>query len=88
MSVYVDNSIYPYGRMMMCHMVADSVEELHEMADKIGVNRKWFQSKSKYKHYDICKAKRALAVGFGAKEVTGKDIVLMFNPGLKKALKK
>lgn len=86
MSVYVDESIYPYGRMMMCHMVADTPEELHEMADRIGVARRWFQDKPKYKHYDICKAKRALAVEFGAKEVTGKEIVLMFNPALKARL--
>ena len=83
MAVYVDQSIYKYRRMVMCHMVADTLEELHEMADKIGIDRKWFQSDSRYPHYDICKTKRALAVENGAKEVTGRDIVLMFNPALR-----
>jgi hypothetical protein len=67
--VYVDMPILPYGRMMMCHMMADSLEELHAMADKIGIQRKWFQSYSAYPHYDICKSKRRLAIKYGAVEV-------------------
>ena len=60
--------------MTMCHMLADTVEELHEMADKIKVPRKWFQN-ARYPHYDICKSKRALAVKFGAKEIRRKEYV-------------
>jgi len=48
-------------------MIADSIDELHSMADKIGVARKWFQNK-RIPHYDICQSKRALAVKLGAKE--------------------
>lgn len=72
--VYVDNAFIPFGRMIMCHMVADTLEELHEMADKIGVNRKWFQNKRMH-HYDICKSKRKLAVKYGAKEITTKELL-------------
>lgn len=70
MSVYVDKSIYGYGRMIMCHMIANTPEELHAMADRIGVARKWFQAppKASFWHYDVCKAKRALAVVAGAVE--------------------
>jgi hypothetical protein len=49
-------------------MVADSVGELLAMADKIGVNRKWFQATS-HPHFDICLAKRSAAISFGAIEV-------------------
>ncbi len=70
MSVYVDNMRAPLGRMVMCHMVADSEDELHEMARKIGVARRWFQGD----HYDICLAKRAIAIGFGAIEVSRMDL--------------
>ena len=73
-SVYVDACEWPYGRMMMCHMVGDRVEDLHAMADKIGVDRRWFQN-TRYPHYDICKSKRALAVKFGAKEIDRRKFV-------------
>jgi len=46
----------------MSHMVADSIEELHQMADEIGLPRKWFQRH----HYDICYSKKKLAVENGA----------------------
>jgi hypothetical protein len=69
-SVYVDAPIYGYGRMKMCHMLADSPDELHAMADRIGVARRWFQQppRASFWHYDVCKAKRALAVAAGAIE--------------------
>ena len=75
MPVYVDASEWPYGRMMMCHMVADSLDELHAMADRIGVARRWFQNKGTHPHYDICKSKRALAVASGAIEVNRRGLV-------------
>jgi hypothetical protein len=70
-SVYVDASLYGFGRMTMCHMIADTPAELHAMADRIGVARRWFQQppKASFWHYDIAKSKRALAVAAGAIEV-------------------
>jgi hypothetical protein len=55
-------------------MVADTLDELHAMADKIGIQRKWFQNKS-IPHYDICKTKRALAIENGVKEVSSRELV-------------
>jgi len=68
MSVYVDTSLYVYGQMVMCHMIADTPDELHAMADRIGVARRWFQAppRASFPHYDIAKSKRALAVAAGA----------------------
>ncbi len=70
MSVYVDASLYGFGNMVMCHMIADTPDELHAMADRIGVLRRWFQTppKASFWHYDIAKGKRALAVAAGAIE--------------------
>jgi len=58
----------------MCHMLADSMAELLDMADTIGVARKWFQPQS-HPHFDICKAKRAEAVAAGAIEVDRRQLV-------------
>jgi hypothetical protein len=54
--------------MLMCHLWADTREELHAMADRIGVLRKWFQQppRASWEHYDICLTKRAIAVRYGA----------------------
>lgn len=72
MSVYVDDMKAPYGRMVMCHMLADTDDELHAMADRIGVARRWWQSPAKTSgsHYDIAQSKRAAAVQQGAVEIT------------------
>lgn len=68
MTVYVDDVRLAFGRMVMCHMWADSLEELHEMADAIGVSRRWFQEppKASWRHYDIALAKKTLALERGA----------------------
>jgi hypothetical protein len=70
MAVYVDDMEAPFGRMVMCHMWADTLPELLDMADRIGVARKWLQQppKASWVHFDIAKSKRALAVRFGAIE--------------------
>ena len=74
-AIYVDASEWPYRGMMMCHMFAERVEDLHAMADRIGVQRRWFQDKPGFPHYDICKSKRALAVACGAVEVDRRQFV-------------
>lgn len=56
--------------MKMCHMTADSHDELIAMADRIGVARRWIQYPGTWReHFDICKSKRALAVASGAIEL-------------------
>lgn len=78
MSVYVDDMAAPFGNMVMCHMWADTDDELLAMADKIGVQRKWIQGhptlsfgkhrNASWVHFDIAQSKRALAVRYGAVE--------------------
>lgn len=77
MTVYVDDMHRrPMGRLgllKMSHMLADTEEELHAMADRIGVARRWFQGD----HYDVSLGKRALAVQAGAVEVTVRQMAAM-----------
>lgn len=51
-------------------MMADTEEELHEMADRIGLKREWYQGD----HYDIKESKRRLAVRAEAVEVTNRQL--------------
>jgi NRPS condensation-like uncharacterized protein len=65
----------PFGRMKMCHMIADTSAELLAMADRIGVARKWLQYPgTTHEHFDIAMTKRALAVSFGAVEIDRKTL--------------
>lgn len=77
MTVFVDDMhAKPMGRlrrMKMSHMIADTEEELHAMARRIGVAREHYQED----HYDISLAKRALAVAAGAVEITMRQCGLM-----------
>lgn len=76
MSVYVDEPIHPFGRMKMCHLMADTTEELLAMADHIGVARKWIQRAGEWcEHFDVCKTKRAKAVRAGAVELDRRTMV-------------
>lgn len=75
MSVYVDDMRAKFGRMVMCHMIADSTEELLAMARSIGLQAKWIQHPGTHKeHFDVNLAKRAEAVRAGAKEITWMEL--------------
>lgn len=80
MSVYVDDMRAQFGTLVMCHMVADSHEELVAMADRIKVQQKCIQKAGTiYEHFDICLSKRALAVKLGARQITMKELGRMLH---------
>lgn len=76
MSVYVDDVQHSFGNMIMCHLWADTLEELLAMVDKIDVQRKWIQGhkelsfgkhrNASWVHFDISLSKKALAIKAGA----------------------
>lgn len=70
MTVYVDNIKIPWRGMLMSHMTADSVEELHEFAAKLGLKKDWAQLPPAHRlpHYDVSEGKRQLAIRLGAVE--------------------
>lgn len=74
--IYVDTAYIPYGRMIMCHMMADTHSELLWMAEKIGLSHKHLQKAgTPYEHFDVSKMYRARAMANGAVEVSRHDLV-------------
>ncbi|MFJ8687381.1 DUF4031 domain-containing protein [Micromonospora wenchangensis] len=85
MTVYVDNFRAPatVGRIRgrWSHLTADTVEELHEFADRLGHRREWFQARCKHGscptrdgvcvhwHYDVVDRKRTEAIALGAQPI-------------------
>ena len=73
--VYVDNMYAPFGRMKMCHLEADSSEELREFAKRLGLRPEWIQHPGTWKeHFDVSMSLRARAVQMGAKEITMREL--------------
>jgi Protein of unknown function (DUF4031) len=68
MTVYVDDVRHRFGRMIMCHLWADTRGELYAMVDRIGVARGWLQQppKASWVHFDISLDRKARAIAEGA----------------------
>lgn len=72
MAVYVDDAFVrgSWGRWSGGgHLQADSADELHAFAERLGIQRRWFQSKPgrpEHDHYDLTASLRAEAIALGA----------------------
>ena len=72
MSVYVDEFKLWLPRQRRpfhlgsSHLTADTVEELHELAQRIGLKRGWFQNHPLHPHYDRTISRRTAALAAGA----------------------
>ena len=52
----------------------DDIEELHEFAARLGLQRRWFQGKSwPRQHYDVTETKRQAAIAAGAVAISWKE---------------
>lgn len=74
MTVYVDNARISFGRLHMSHMTADTTEELHEFARKLGLKPEWFQD-HRVKHYDLSESKRNHAIKHGAIPLSMREFI-------------
>lgn len=83
MPVFVD-ALIDYGHKpglphtLWCHMRADTLEELHEMAALIGLKREWFQDKPRAPHYDLTPESRLRALELGAISLSRREWVARF----------
>lgn len=78
MAVYVDEAVWEWKGQKWCHLLADSLDELHTFAKQIGLKKAWFQEppKTKYPHYDINESRRLVAIKKGAIEINRRDTIL------------
>ncbi|NUS60657.1 MAG: DUF4031 domain-containing protein [Lysobacter sp.] len=66
MSVYVDDAVTLWRGRRWAHLMADTLDELHAMADAIGLPRRAFQDKTSGAHYDVDADLRVAALALGA----------------------
>ena len=75
MAVYVDDCMLSWRGKLWCHLVADSLDELHTFAAALGLRRAWFQDKTRYPHYDVTDNMRKKALAMGALHGDDVDII-------------
>jgi len=75
MAIYVDNVRIPHRGKLWCHMVADTLEELHNFARKLNIPRQGFHVEASYPHYDITVELREEALLLGAMMGNRKQII-------------
>ena len=72
MTVLVDPAIWPFRDRLWCHLVSDtSYDELHAVAERLGIPRRGFQGD----HYDLPEELREAAIALGARPVTGRELI-------------
>jgi hypothetical protein len=76
-SAYVDE-LRDYGWRLgpSCHLIADTLDELHEFAARVGMKRAWFQDAASAPHYDLVASRRKRAVTLGAIELDRRAFVM------------
>lgn len=78
MTVYVDEvRVWPTRiacfRNGAAHLTADTLDELHAFAVRIGMRRSWFQGDGLVPHYDLTPGRHRAALAAGAVFVAAKE---------------
>ena len=81
MACYVDTvREYPDAGLRhtrFCHQLADTRDELHAMAEALGVPHRYFQDHPWRWHHDLPEPLRARAIELGAREVGLREVGLL-----------
>jgi len=65
-AVYVDDAVWPWRGERWAHLMADTLDELHAFAQRLGKPRVSFQNKASGCHYDVNAPMRERALALGA----------------------
>ena len=76
LAVYVDNARIAWRGRQWCHLVADSLDELHRFATSLGLRRGWFQAQASLPHYDVTVEVRDIALSRGAHAADRRTLVM------------
>jgi len=66
MAVYVDDAVTLWRGRRWAHLMADTLEELHAFAARLGIPRHAFQNRTSGAHYDVPADLRERAITLGA----------------------
>lgn len=88
--VYIDDAEVQKHGYAWFHLMADSIQELHEFAAGIGLPARAFHRGARHPHYDVTAGQRQRALRHGAVAVSARDAVYIgrrvVQPDLRAAL--
>lgn len=70
MTVYVDDAVTLWRGRRWAHLMADTLDELHAFAARLGIPRRAFQDKRSGAHYDVTAELRSAALALGAMPIS------------------
>jgi len=86
MPVYVDKPRWKIQDVLVSHMMADTIDELHPMAYALRVSRKWFRSSS-IPYYILNREQMQEAIKLGAVHLDSVSDILQLYARLEKVYK-
>jgi len=69
-AVYIDDAVHPWRGERWAHLMADTLPELHALAQRLGIPRRAFQNRPSGAHYDVPAPLREQAIALGARAIS------------------
>jgi len=69
-TVYIDDAVHPWRGERWAHLMADTLPELHALAQQLGIPRRAFQNRPSGVHYDVPAPLREQAITLGAQAIS------------------
>jgi len=69
-TVYIDDAVHPWRGERWAHLMADTLPELHALAQQLGIPRRAFQNRPSGVHYDVPAPLREQAIVLGAQAIS------------------
>lgn len=75
MAIYVDRAKVSFKGREWCHLMADTLEELHQFARQLDIDARLFHRTASYPHYDITLEMRLMVIAHGAIDADRRTII-------------